>query len=145
MKLARKRRLFVDDERGIRETLSLIPLRYGFTVSLAATLEQALAQIKAQQFDILLCDLNIERARDGYTVVRAMREAAPNCVIIMLTGCPDTESAEEGISLGIDDYIAKPADTNLLVALLAGRLAAREDRRNSTYVSSKEKYPPEFV
>jgi DNA-binding response OmpR family regulator len=145
MKLARKRRLFVDDERGIRETLSLIPLRYGFTVSLAATLEQALAQIKAQQFDILLCDLNIERARDGYTVVRAMREAAPNCVIIMLTGCPDTESAEEGISLGIDDYIAKPADTNLLVALLADRLAAREDRRNSTYVSSKEKYPPEFV
>jgi two-component system, NtrC family, response regulator HydG len=145
MKLARKRRLFVDDERGIRETLSLIPLRYGFTVSLAATLEQALAQIKAQQFDILLCDLNIERARDGYTVVRAMREAAPNCVIIMLTGCPDMESAEEGISLGIDDYIAKPADTNLLVALLAGRLAAREDRRNSTYVSSKEKYPPEFV
>jgi DNA-binding response OmpR family regulator len=145
MKLARKRLLFVDDERGIRETLSLILLRYGFTVSLAATVEQALAQIKAQQFDILLCDLNIERARDGYTVVRAMREAAPNCVIIMLTGCPDTESAEEGISLGIDDYIAKPADTNLLVALLAGRLAAREDRRNSTYVSSKEKYPPEFV
>jgi DNA-binding response OmpR family regulator len=145
MKLARKRLLFVDDERGIRETLSLILLRYGFTVSLAATVEQALAQIKAQQFDILLCDLNIERARDGYTVVRAMREAAPNCVIIMLTGCPDTESAEEGISLGIDDYIAKPADTNLLVALLADRLAAREDRRNSTYVSSKEKYPPEFV
>jgi hypothetical protein len=32
MKLAGKRLLFVDDERGIRETLSLILLRYGFTV-----------------------------------------------------------------------------------------------------------------
>jgi DNA-binding NtrC family response regulator len=49
MKLARKRRLFVDDERGIRETLSLILLRYGFTVSLAATFEQALAQIKLKK------------------------------------------------------------------------------------------------
>jgi ActR/RegA family two-component response regulator len=65
-----------------------------------------------------------------------MREAAPNCVIIMLTGYPDMESAEEGISLGIDDYIAKPADANLLVALLADRLAARE-ARDSTYVDSK--------
>jgi CheY-like chemotaxis protein len=59
MILAGKRLLFVDDERGIRETLSLILLRYGFTVTLAATVEQALAQIIAQQFDILLCDLNI--------------------------------------------------------------------------------------
>jgi DNA-binding NtrC family response regulator len=126
MKLAGKRLLFVDDERGIRETLSLILLRYGFTVTLASTIEQARAQIKAQKFDLLLCDLNIERAGDGYTVVRAMREADPHCVIIMLTGYPDMESAEEGISLGIDDYIAKPADANLLVALLADRLAARE-------------------
>jgi two-component system, NtrC family, response regulator HydG len=132
MILAGKRLLFVDDDRGIRETLSLILLRYGFTVTLAATVEQALAQIKAQQFDILLCDLNIEQARDGYTVVRAMREAAPHCVMIMLTGYPDMESAEEGISLGIDDYIAKPTDANLLVALLAERLAARERRTAET-------------
>jgi DNA-binding response OmpR family regulator len=126
MQLAGKRLLFVDDERGIRETLSLILLRYGFTVTTAATLEEALLQIKAQGFDLLLCDLNIEGKGDGYKVVRAMREVAPRCVVIMLTAFPDTESADQGVLLGIDDYIAKPADANVLVALLAEKLAARE-------------------
>ena len=126
MQPAGKRLLFVDDERGIRETLSLILLRYGFTVTTAATVEEALLQIKAQGFDLLLCDLNIEGKGDGYKVVRAMREVAPRCVVIMLTAYPDTESADQGVLHGIDDYIAKPADANVLVALLAEKLAARE-------------------
>jgi ActR/RegA family two-component response regulator len=45
-----------------------------------------------------------------------MRELSPDCVIIILTGYPDMETAEEGISLGIDDYIAKPR--NLALAML---------------------------
>lgn len=126
MKLAGKRLLFVDDERGIRETLSIILSRYGFKVTLARTVEEAVEQIKAQEFDLLLCDLNIERERDGYTVVRAMREVNPCCVIVILTGYPDIESAEQVTRLGADDYIAKPADANILVALLAEKLAARE-------------------
>jgi DNA-binding NtrC family response regulator len=124
--LIRKRLLFVDDERGIRETLSLILLRHGFTVTLAETVQQAIQQIEAQEFDLLLCDLNLERERDGYTVVRAMREAHPRCVTIILTGYPDLESAIEGIHLGVLDYITKPTNADELVALLAEKLSARE-------------------
>jgi DNA-binding NtrC family response regulator len=125
MKLTGKRLLFVDDERGIRETLSLILLRYGFTV---ATVGEALEQIRTQKFDPLICDLNIEHERDGYMVVRAMREVNSNCITIILTGYPDMESAEEGISLDIEDYIAKPADADTLVAVLAEKLAARQSK-----------------
>jgi DNA-binding NtrC family response regulator len=121
-----KRLLFVDDERGIRETLSIILRRYGFTVTLAATVEQALGQIRTQEFDLLLCDLNIEHERDGYTVIRAMREVNPHCLNIVLTGYPDEESAEEAVRLGIDDYIAKPTNADMLVALLAEKLAERQ-------------------
>jgi ActR/RegA family two-component response regulator len=60
--------------------------------------------------------LNIEQKRDGYTVIRAMREINPQCLNIVLTGDPDEESAEEGIRLGVNDYIAKPADADGLVA-----------------------------
>src|SRR3954470_22302932 len=108
MKLSGKRLLFVDDERGIRETLAIILLRYGFTVTVAATVKEAIEQVQTQQFDLLLCDLNIEQKCDGYTVIRAMREINPQCLNIVLTGDPDEESAQEGIELGIDDYIAKP-------------------------------------
>jgi DNA-binding response OmpR family regulator len=125
-KLTGKRLLFVDDERGIRETLAIILLRYGFTVTVAATVKEAVEQIREQQFDLLLCDLNIERKRDGYTVIRAMRETNPQCLNIVLTGDPDEESAQEGIELGIDDYITKPARADVLVAMLAEKLAGRQ-------------------
>ena len=126
MKLTGKRLLFVDDERGIRETLSIILLRYGFTVALAATVGEALEQIRTQEFDLLLCDLNIEGERDGYTVIRAMRETNPKCISIVLTGYPDEKSAEEAIQLGIDDYIAKPTSADAIVAMLAEKLVTRK-------------------
>ncbi|HKW19555.1 MAG TPA: response regulator [Terriglobales bacterium] len=83
-----KRLLFVDDERGIRETLSVILQRYGFTVTLAATVSEALDKIQNQNFDILLCDLNIERENDGYDVIRAMQQVQPSCSTVVLTGYP---------------------------------------------------------
>jgi len=123
--LTHKRILFVDDEPAIRATLALILRRYGFMVTVAATVAQAIEQTKSQEFDLLLCDLNIEGERDGYTVIRAMRQANPNCINIVLTGYPDEQSAAEGIELGIDDYIAKPANADTLVAMLAEKLAKR--------------------
>lgn len=126
MTLTGKRLLFVDDENAIRETLLLILRRYGFTVTLAATVAEALELIRTQQFDILLCDLNIERESDGYEVIRAMQQINPSCATIVLTGYPAVESAVEGIRLGIDDYLVKPATTDALVALLAEKLAARQ-------------------
>jgi DNA-binding NtrC family response regulator len=124
VKLTRKRLLFVDDEPGIRATLPVILRRYGFTVAVAATVPQAVEEIHKNEFDLLLCDLNIERAGDGYDVIRAMREVNPQCVAIVLTGYPNLESAVEGIHVGIDDYIAKPANADALVAVLAEKLAA---------------------
>jgi len=131
VKIPGKRILFVDDEPGIRETLSIILRRYGFAVTVAATVAQALEEIKTHEFDLLLCDLNIEGKRDGYTVVRGMRQVDPECIAIILTGYPDEESEAEGANLGIDDYIAKPANADALVAILAERLTnpkEREDR-----------------
>jgi DNA-binding NtrC family response regulator len=121
----RKRLLFVDDEHAIRETLSLILPRYGFTVTLAATVAEALEKIRQQEFDILLSDLNIDSKSDGYHVVRAMQAFNPACVTIILTGYGDVESATEGSQLGLDDYIFKPVAPNELVALLAEKLAAK--------------------
>ena len=122
----RKRILFVDDEPAIRATLAIILERYGFIVTVAATVAEAIEQIKKREFDLLLSDLNIEGKRDGYAVIRAMREANPDCINIILTGCPDEESADEGLKLGIDDYIAKPANADALVAMLAEKLTGRK-------------------
>ena len=121
----RKRLLFVDDERGIRETLSLILLRYGFTVALAGTVTEAIQKIENQEFDLLLCDLNIEREGDGMDVVRAIRKVNPSCVVFILTAYPALDTAIEGIDLGVDGYLTKPADADALIASLAEKLISK--------------------
>jgi DNA-binding NtrC family response regulator len=127
-----KRLLFVDDERAIRETLAAILRRYGFTITVAGTVSDALAEIRKQQFDLLLCDLNIESENDGYQVIHAIKAIDPACVTVVLTGCPQLESAIGGIHQGVDDYIIKPAKADALVALLAEKLAARQQKSEAT-------------
>ena len=127
--------LFVDDEAGIRATLPVILQRHGFAVVVAATVPEALDHIHNQKFDLLLSDLNIQREGDGFEVVRAMREAHPQCITIILTGYPGLESAIEGIHQSIDDYILKPTDASKLVALLTGKIAERRPRARILSVS----------
>src|SRR5947209_14206538 len=113
--MTNRRLLFVDDEPAIRETLSAILRRYGFTVTLAATSAEAIAAIHSQEFDLLLCDLNIQREGDGYDVIRAMRDANPDCVKMILTGHPEAENSTEEIELGVADTLLKPVGADALV------------------------------
>ena len=122
--LARKRLLFVDDEPAIRAMLPVILRRYGSTVTVAATVAEGIQKIQTQEFDLLLCDLNIEREGDGYDIVRAMQKVNPTCAVLILTAYPAVESAVEGIHLRIEDYIIKPSNADALVALLAEKLLA---------------------
>lgn len=116
----------MDDERAIRETLSPILRRYGFTVAAVATVAQALTEIQTREFDLLLCDLNLERESDGLDVIRAMRKVNPGCVIFILTAYPALDSAVAAIDLAVDGYITKPANADALVAALAENLFAKQ-------------------
>src|SRR6267142_1718677 len=73
-----KRLLFVDDEEGIRATLPLLLQARGFDVRVAASVPEALSEIRAHKFDVLLSDLNIGKDGDGFTIVQAIRKAHPN-------------------------------------------------------------------
>ena len=135
-----KRILFVDDEHAIRETLSRILKKYGFAVSVAATVPVALHEIETREFDLLLCDLNIQRENDGLDVVRAMRKVNPDCVIFILTAYPALDSAVEGIKVGVDGYLTKPTNADALVAALAEKLLAKQIK-NSDYKVHSDREP----
>jgi len=134
----RKRLLFVDDEPGIRATLPLILRKYGFEVTVASSVQEALGHIEKHDFDLLLCDLNIEAACDGYDVVRSMRRMNPECATIVLTAYPGIESAVEGIHLEIGDYLTKPSSADELIAVLANKLASRRPKARILSVSYDE-------
>ena len=119
------RLIFVDDEPGIRLTLPPLLEERGFQVTVAANVTEALAIIEKQEFDIFLCDLNIDREADGFTVAHAVREANPNCVTILLTAYPAFDTAVRSIRQEVDDYFTKPANLDEVVSTIDRKLLAR--------------------
>ena len=110
--------LFVDDEEAIRQTLPAILEQHGFEVTVAGTVPEALDVINHQKFDVLLTDLNIGSAADGFILVTAMRRCQPNAATFILTGYPDFQTALEAIRNQVDDYLVKPADIPTLISTL---------------------------
>lgn len=117
--------LFVDDEPSIRLTLPPLLEEQGFDVTVAASVPEALAIVKKHEFDVLLCDINIDREGHGFTIVKAMREANPGCVTILLTAYPGFENAVQSIREEVDDYFTKPADLNAVISSMDAKLLAR--------------------
>ena len=99
----RPRLLFVDDEPNIRLTLSWYLEDKGFSVATVATVPEALSLITQETFEVLIADLNVGQAGDGFTVVSAMRRTQPRAVTFILTGYPAFETALEAIRLQVDD------------------------------------------
>ena len=122
--------LFVDDEEGIRLTLPALLELYGFRVTCAATVQDALTIITKSTFDVLLADLNIGQPGDGFTVVSAMRRTHPETVTLILTGYPDFQSALEAIRQQVDDFLTKPTEISVLVETIKSKLANRTPERH---------------
>lgn len=104
--------LFVDDEENIRTLLAMALDSKGFKVTAAGTVPEALRLISTRSFDVLIADLNVGYAGDGFTVVSAMRRTQPKAATFILTGYPAFESALEAIRQQVDDFLIKPADVD---------------------------------
>ncbi|MGA2960201.1 MAG: response regulator [Candidatus Korobacteraceae bacterium] len=102
--------LFVDDDPGIQVTLPKVLEMHGYEVVVATSIPEALNIITSQKFDVLISDLNMGHAADGFTVVHAMRRINPNCINFILTGFPAFESALQALRSNIDDYFTKPSN-----------------------------------
>jgi len=120
--MSNERILFVDDEPGVRLTLTAILEGEGFKVTAAATVAETLEYISREAFDVLLADLNIGQPGDGFTVISAMRRTQPKAVTLILTGFPDFDTALQALRNQVDDYLTKPAEVQHLVATIREKL-----------------------
>ncbi|MDH5564138.1 MAG: response regulator [Nitrospirota bacterium] len=103
-----ERILVVDDDAGVREALSEFLLSLGYVVVVVENGEEALAEYKKSEFDVVMADL-IMPNMDGMELLRRIREMKNNEVIfLMITGHPSVGTAVEAINRGADDYITKP-------------------------------------
>jgi len=117
--------LIVDDEESVTITMAAILEMDGYSVATALRADDALAQIEAEEFDLVLTDLRLDDF-DGMDVLAAARRKSRETVGIVLTGYASLESAVKALREGAYDYMLKPADVEELRATVARGLERRK-------------------
>jgi DNA-binding response OmpR family regulator len=108
------RLLIVEDEEAIRTGLMDVFVYHGYDVDFAADGPQGLDKALSGRFDLVLLDVMLP-GMDGFEIcnrIRAQDRAQP---VIMLTAKGTDEDIIQGLSLGADDYVAKPFSVAQLV------------------------------
>src|SRR5688500_16164161 len=96
--------LVVDDERSLREMLSIVLGRGRYDVATAEIVGAALDQIRRGPVpDVLISDLRMPDG-SGVDVLRALKERSPGSVGLLLTAFASADTAVEAMRLGAVDY-----------------------------------------
>ncbi len=121
--------LVVDDNSMNRIMLSRYITKLGYRSSLAENGRQALEKLQAEQFDLMLLDVQMPEM-DGYQVLEHMK-ATPrlrDIPVIMISAVEELESVVRCIELGAQDYLPKPFNPVLLRARLSACLERKQLR-----------------
>ncbi|PLX36353.1 MAG: hypothetical protein C0606_16840 [Hyphomicrobiales bacterium] len=116
--------LCIEDERDLRDDLVEELEEAGNTVLQAENGKQGLEMILEHQPDLVCCDINMP-VMNGRELLHELRTKHPEFVempFMFLTAYADREHVLEGIRMGVDDYLTKPVDFDLLVAKVDQRL-----------------------
>jgi CheY-like chemotaxis protein len=117
--------LFVDDQADTREFAAVALRRHGADVTLAASVDEALATFARASFDLVVSDIAMP-ARDGYSLIETLRaELRSNVPAIAISAFSRAEDVERARRAGFDGYIQKPVDPRTLLAEVAGVLRRR--------------------
>src|SRR5947207_14897020 len=121
--------LVVDDNSMNRIMLSRYITKLGYRSSLAENGRQALEKLQAEQFDLVLLDVQMPEM-DGYQVLEQLK-ADPrlrDIPVIMISAVEELESVVRCIELGAQDYLPKPFNPVLLRARLTACLERKRLR-----------------
>jgi len=122
--------LLVDDEQRILNFLSSKLRASGYGVLIASNGVEALEQVQAQEPDLVVLDILMPK-KDGLETLKELRTFSPVSVIILSAKGTNADKVK-GLSLGADDYLAKPFSPDELIARIEAvrrRLSPDDKRR----------------
>ncbi len=121
--------LVVDDDDRLRALLSEFLTRAGFRVTTARDAASATRLLGGLDFDLAVLDVMMP-GEDGFSLARRIRESG-SLPILMLTARGEPQDRIEGLSLGADDYLAKPFDPQELLLRIEAVLRRTGPRREA--------------
>ena len=125
--------LIVEDEAAIRTGLVDVFVFHGYQVDFAEDGAEGLDKALSGDFDLVILDVMLP-SMNGYDICKAIREKDKDQPIIMLTAKTADEDVIQGLSLGADDYVAKPFSVAQLVLRVQ---AVLRRSRKTAFESSK--------
>jgi signal transduction histidine kinase len=142
--MATSKILVVDDEQSVATTIKAILQLDGNDVTAVTTGADALAQLRENEFDVVLTDLRLDDL-DGIEILRETQKLWPDTVSIMLTGYASLESAVTALRSGAYDYLIKPSDVDELRATIGRALERRRLRQRLVELEQLDKLKTQFL
>ncbi|OJT27367.1 hypothetical protein BO221_05145 [Archangium sp. Cb G35] len=109
--------LVADDEPSVRHVLTLVLSGMGYEVRAVADGEEALRELSARGYDVLLCDVRMPK-RDGLSVLRQALAEHPGLTVVVMSAYGSQEQALEAVGAGAYDYVRKPFKPEEIVFVL---------------------------
>jgi two-component system response regulator PilR (NtrC family) len=134
--------LVVDDERSMQEFLEIFFRDEGYDVVTAGDVQSALLHCESDEFDVVITDIQLPDG-SGLEVLRAVQDASPETMVIMITAFASTETAIAAMKEGAYDYISKPFQVDeiriVVEKALEKKLLSSENRRLRSELRSRSR------
>ena len=99
--------LDIDDEKSLREFLTIMLENEGYEVVSADSGQKAVALIEKNVFDLVITDIRM-RQSNGIDVLKVVKQVGPQTRVVMMSAYASAETAVEAMKIGAYDYISRP-------------------------------------
>jgi two-component system response regulator PilR (NtrC family) len=125
--------LVVDDERSMREFLTILLRKQNYEVESVENAEGAMARLQEGGVDLVLTDLKLG-GQSGLDVLEYVKEREPSVQVILMTAFATTETAIQALKAGARDYVIKPFKVDELLVQIEKALDVRRLERENLYL-----------
>ncbi len=132
--------LVVDDEKSMRDFLSIFLRKQGYLVDCADNGKQALEQIRSKNLDLVITDIRMPEM-DGMQLLHEVKQTRPDLEFIVMTAFSSTADAIHSMKMGAYDYITKPfklEDIKVTIDRAMQQLMQKKGRGNESEKPEKE-------
>jgi two-component system response regulator PilR (NtrC family) len=121
--------LVIDDERDIRELLSITLGRMGLVVETASNVTEAKQRLAESRYALCFTDMNLPDG-NGQEIIELIAAKYPETPVAMITAYGNVDAAVTALKAGAFDFVSKPVDINMLRRLVQTAMRLAEEKKS---------------
>jgi two-component system response regulator PilR (NtrC family) len=121
--------LVIDDERDIRELLTITLGRMDLQVDAVGTVADARRALSERSYDLCFTDMRLPDG-SGQEIIELIASTCPDTPVAMITAYGNVDAAVNALKAGAFDFVSKPVDIQMLRGLVRTALRLAEEKRN---------------